>query len=518
MFNVIEKHAVAWPPEGDGVGTILVEGANKPLVNSIWGNPIPFEKQEPPEVPASLLPGVFGEFAVALAESLEVPEAMTALGVLGVVSACCGHRFVVSPKRGWIEPTNIYVLVGLEPGNAKSPAIKKLTRPLIDWEASEAERLEPEIKRAISERKTREKVIEKMRTKAANQEDPDLLKHEIREIAEMEAELKDPPALPRVFATDTTTEQLAFNAHEQGGRFGVVSDEGGIMRVVAGLYSGGNSNIDIILKGIDGGAVRVRRKDRSFDLNPFLTFCLFCQPSVVEGMGKEGAFDGNGLVERFLYALPSSRLGYRALNTAPLPESLEESYGEAVKGLLDRYISVSEGQAEKWNLSLADNALVEFREFQVNIEVQLRPRGKLRPILGWGGKICGYALRLAGLLHVMEYGHSAREISKNTVSSALEIAALLIDHALLAFGLMGVEAGEEREKQLLEWIEIKGQARFNKRDCLRELHSRFRNSGELEQALGSLESRRFIRGPIKEETGGRPSVFYEVNPALFSEV
>jgi hypothetical protein len=54
---------------------------------------------------------VLGEVAKALAT--ETPESFNVIMVLGVVSACVAKRFSVSPKPGWLEPINIYTLMGL---------------------------------------------------------------------------------------------------------------------------------------------------------------------------------------------------------------------------------------------------------------------------------------------------------------------------------------------------------------------------------------------------------------------
>ena len=289
------------------------------------------------------------------------------------------------------------------------------------------------------------------------------------------------------------------------------------MKVIAGLYSGGNANIDIVLKGIDGGPVRIRRKDRSFDLNPFLTFCLFCQPSVIKNMGREFAFDGNGLIERFMYLLPESRLGYRSHENESVNERLQSEYENKIKTLLNDYMTPSEDDETRWTLTLEPGAFKEWRDFQDHIEVQLRPGGKLYSILGWGGKICGYTLRLAGLLHVMEYGHHTLVISLETMNRALELAALLINHALAAFDLMGADESQAKVKEVYEWIIFNGEASFLKRECQRSLHGQFRTVNELEEALHDLEDRNIISPPIHTPTGGRPSIHFDVNPALFQE-
>ncbi|MBT7087552.1 DUF3987 domain-containing protein, partial [bacterium] len=62
-------------------------------------------------------------------------------------------------------------------------------------------------------------------------------------------------ALPCLFITDATPEELAAKVYEQNNYLGIFSDEGGITEVLSGLYTGGSANIDILLKGIDGGDV-----------------------------------------------------------------------------------------------------------------------------------------------------------------------------------------------------------------------------------------------------------------------
>src|SRR5438105_3848356 len=51
-----------------------------------WDAPILFDEFETADIPASLLPGIFGEFAAALAFATETPEALSVMTVLGVIS------------------------------------------------------------------------------------------------------------------------------------------------------------------------------------------------------------------------------------------------------------------------------------------------------------------------------------------------------------------------------------------------------------------------------------------------
>jgi len=53
---------------------------------------------------------------------------------------------------------------------------------------------------------------------------------------------------------------------------------------------------------------------------------------------------------------------------------------------------------------------------------------------------------------------------------------------------------------------------------LRKLHGQFKDVKELESFLKNMESRHIISPPVKIGTGGRPRIFFEVNPKLSQEM
>lgn len=483
-----------------------------------WEEPILFTEYATPEIPASLLPGEYGKLAAALATATETPESMAVFAVLGTLSAALAKRFVVSPHQGWNEPLNIYALVALPPANNKSLVLNQCTKPLREWEIAQAITLAPEITKQRSERRNQEKLIESLRTKAVKGKDMAECARLFGEVNELEAKLLQPKALPQLFANDATPEALAQNAHEQGGRFAIITDEGGIVETLSGLYTGGNANVDVILKGIDGGDVRIQRKgQQNYDLRPFLTFMLIVQPQIIQNMGERGAFQGNGLIERFLYVLPASKLGYRTLDTAPVPDDVQVAYGYAMRKLLDIQPIVDErGQEMPQVLTLAPDAHSLFTQLRHEIEADLRPGGRLHGCMGWGGKLAGYSLRLAGQLHIAEHGAQIKVISADTMGRAAYIALLLIDHARAAFNLMGVDKAIEDAKAVLDWIKAHGRAVFHRTDCLKALHGRFTTATRLTDALKVLADRNIVSGPHSLVTtpGKRATIAFYVNPAV----
>lgn len=486
--------------------------------SSAWDPPILFHDFETPEIHAHHLPGIFGEFAAAIANTTETPEALSVMTILGVISAAITKQFVVCPIEGWHEPVNIYTLIALPPANHKSLVLNHCIKPLIAWEKEQTEKMAEEIKRHSSERKTQEKIIDGLRGRAAKVKNIAEQKQLVDEISAKEALLPNVPIAPVLFTNDATPESLASLVHEQSGRLAIFSDEGGILETLSGLYSNGSANIDILLKGIDGGEVRIRRKDRSIALNPYLTIVLTVQPAVIQSMSEKRAYLGNGALERFLYVLPKSNLGYRTHDKPAIPASLYAAYHAKITGLLDAFFSIGIGKSiDRRVLVLSVPAYQAWRTFQANIETELRPDGKLVNCQGWGGKICGFALRIAGLLHVAEYGSDSVSILESTMENALAITTALTEHAIAAFGLMGIDQTTEDAKTIFYWIKSAGKKMFTQSELVLAMRNKKLGKSErLLKALQVLYERNIVSIPVKMPTRKPTSVYY-VNPEILSE-
>lgn len=91
---------------------------------------------------------------------------------------------------------------------------------------------------------------------------------------------------------------------ENNDRAAIISSEGGIFDILSGIYTK-NVNIDVILKGYSGDALRVDRIGRNSItvMNPTLTLMLMVQPSVLSGLMPNNTFCGRGLTARFLYCI-----------------------------------------------------------------------------------------------------------------------------------------------------------------------------------------------------------------------
>jgi hypothetical protein len=242
---------------------------------------------------------------------------------------------------------------------------------------------------------------------------------------------------------------------------------------------------------------------------------LAVQPVILQNMAQKRAFKGNGMLERFLYLIPKSKLGYRTHETTPLGFQAEQSYHSAVLRLLalGRHGEASvETQAQA--LTLSPFAMDNWQAFRKRIEYELRPCGKLAGCSGWGGKIAGLTLRLAGLLHLAEHFDDSTEISGGTMGDAIALAETLIEHAVYAFGLMGSDETTHIARQIFEWIQAQQRTEFTKSEVTRATRSIASITAEKrDRALHELIDRRILSEPERVQTR-KPTLIFRVNPLV----
>lgn len=163
---------------------------------------------------------------------------------------------------------------------------------------------------------------------------------------------------------------------------------------------------------------------------------------------------------------------------------------------------------------LSAEALQIWQAFQQAVEIKLRPHGELAVCQGWGGKLCGFSLRIAGLLHIAQWGEQAFVVNEETMQSALQIANLLIPHALAIYELGGADLTLQDAKSVLAWIQAKRLTTFTQSDIINGLRGRSRGKSEhINKALKLLLARNFLK--IQRQTNERkPTLIYHFNPAI----
>jgi len=299
-------------------------------------------------------------------------------------------------------------------------------------------------------------------------------------------------------------------------------DEGGIFATIAGRYSGGVSNLDVFLQGHAGSRVRVDRgsRDPVFLLNPCLTIGLLPQPDVIASLQDKPEFRGRGLLGRFLYALPESNLGRRTLDGPPVPDDVAHAYGATVKAVLSHpWNTNAEGAKCAHVLRLSPDAFDAWKRFAHSIEAGMGPGGQFEHVTDWAGKLPGAVARIAAVFHVVRHADGQPWqylVSAEDMAAAVRLGETLGQHALIAFDAMGADDAMENARAILSWVAREGLREFARREAHKAHQSRFHRAEEMNAPLEVLIERGYIRPcPRATGAGGRPSMRYEVNPALF---
>ncbi len=226
-----------------------------------------------------------------------------------------------------------------------------------------------------------------------------------RELAAM-----DVPTPPRLLVDDCSPERLASLLALHGGRIAALAPEGDLLDILGGRYSSGTPNMGVLLRGHAGDDLRVGRVGRPPELvrKPALTIALATQPEVIAGLAGRPGFRGRGLLGRFLYSLPQSYVGRRAVNPPPVPAPVRATYHQNVTALLRLPVATDpNGEPTPHVLDLTPAARSELERFEIHLEGQLGEFGALGAIADWAGKLVGAVVRIAGLLHMAHYAETA---------------------------------------------------------------------------------------------------------------
>ena len=484
---------------------------------------IPLDEVVLLELPIEAFPESLGNMVQAVAQTTETPVELAGMLGLATVATCCQKFFVVQGAPGYTEPLCLWTVAALESGNRKTAVLLKMTAPLTSHERDLRAKGEADRAAKESERLTVEARVKALRAKVAASEDIGDIAGLKTELIELEAKMPAAPTIPQLWAQDVTPEKLGPLMADNGEAMALLSDEGGLFEMMAGRYSSkGVPNLDLYLQSHAGSPVRVDRGSRpQVDLAaPTLTIGISPQPSVLRGLADTAGFRERGLLARFLYALPASRLGYRSLKTTPVPETVAAQYVAMIKALLLIDLPKDDsGRIVPMALHLSPEAHREWQEFARAVEINLRPGGEFEYLKDWAGKLPGAVLRVAGLFHCVTYAHSTpqnHKISFATLNKALTLLAVLAKHTIAVFDLMGADPALDGARKVMRWVQRERKDSFTARDCYQALRGSYTTMALLDPAFKLLCERGQLV-PIESTYTGKgrpPSQMYNVHSDL----
>lgn len=482
-----------------------------------WEPPIPFTQHTLPTFPVDAFPPAIRDYVLAVAETTQTPVDMAATAALAVLALCQQSKYRIKGKEDWIEPLNLFTVIVAEPSERKSAVINHMTGAVHRYEAEYNKQHSGAVERSRMEKRILEKQqrnLEEMVIKGKAQME------DLQDVAMQLANFQEVMPM-RLYVDDVTTEKLTSVLAENNGTAAVVSAEGGIFDMLAGIYTK-NVNIDVFLKAHSGDDIRVDRIGRSSESIslPALTVLLAVQPSVLSGMMSNGVFRGRGLTARFMYCMPQSKVGERKYRTQPIPDEVSRCYEVLIQNLLQEGIPKT---PELIRLSPeADNFLEAF-----SCEVESKMKTEYSDIPDWTGKLAGAVLRISGLLCRAANAHcsdfldisDSMIVSGETMAGAIAIGRYFTEHSRAAYSLMGADDLVKQSQYVLDAIVKNGLLEFTRRDIMRLCRS-FKTADAVQSVLNHLADLGYVALKEIEQTysKGRPAnPTYLVNPLLYRQ-
>ncbi|MGD0660208.1 MAG: YfjI family protein, partial [Syntrophorhabdales bacterium] len=357
-----------------------------------WPDPVPFDQYSSlPGFPIDALSGVSREMVKTIAEVNQVDAALPGCFSLGVLSTCLAKKATVDLITHG-EPLNLYLSAILDSGGRKSRTDSDMTKPLYEYQKTHQDEMDEAIRDAQVNSKVRERRLEKLQKKAAEDEDSDQREQARNEALNVAREMDEHPVptKPEFLVDDVTAEKLGVLMAENNERMAVLTCEGGLLEIMGGRYSkDGSGNLDLFLKAHAGdywGNHRIGREKKTMAA-PALTLCLAVQSDVIEEAGRTPHFRGKGLLARFLYARCKSQVGYRERQTASISATLRQTYLNHIFSLMDVPFADA-------TLRLSQDAQIVWDDFYNDVEREMRREGSLFYLPDWGSKLPGAVARI----------------------------------------------------------------------------------------------------------------------------
>lgn len=450
--------------------------------------PEPLRRPTPPSEPYPLaeLGEVLRPAAEAIRRVIQAPDAIIG-GSLLAAASLAGQAQADVAIDGRTIPLSLWLLSVAESGERKSA---------VDTEAMQAAReYERELAKAYADDCTRhagdlaewEARRDAIRSEAKGKKGQGLADSLQRLGAAPPA-----PLLPRVTAADFTAEGLFKLLGAGRPTIGAFTDE-------AALVFGGHGmaketvmrTAGTLCKLWDRGELdRVRSGDGASKLcGRRFALHLLAQPVIAERALSDDVLAGQGFLARCLLAWPEGTAGTRIYQAESLRDDPALQRFRARLLHLHRLpLPLAQGERQELvprALRLSADAFAAWRRLHDTVEGHCGPAGRFAQVKPWASKTAEQALRIAGVLTLVETP-DAHVIEAGTVERAAELALWHLNEALRLAGTAELSPEVRDAEALLQWAQATGRRNLHSSDALRLGPARIRERETFEQAIGEL--------------------------------
>jgi len=441
-----------------------------------WEDPIPLDEPPPaPKFPLHVLPPCLRDFINECAESTGWPPDYFAIPLLVVASGAIGTTRRLHVDGDFYQWAILFFLIVAGPGSGKSPAMKRITAPFVNYEEQAA-------------RNSR-------------------------------------GAIEEIWTSDGTPEGLikALGRNQRG--ITLLLDETGGFIESLDQYKAGKSNFGrrLIISSWDASPYRALRSDRANTIQidtPYLPIFGLIQPDLIpdmlRGTRPDGRVRNDGLFDRFLITYPTEPDEQPFEFNRKIPNA--SAWQCAVERMLN-WPRLPDG--ETMTIDFAPEAQQAYTAFTTAHAREVNhPEFDRKTFKGHYSKLRGaYCPRLALVLHALDDACDLTKVptlNEQHVNRAVTLIHYLKGHTKRVRSL--VRQTEADNNSSATWASIVRNERPGSQFTLRTVADRLRRANsfkrhQVEFAMHTLQEHHLIRqiDPVKLDPRAGPA--YEMNPS-----
>ena len=478
--------------------------------------PEPVRTPHPGEFPLEVLPAPVADFAMHMAASIGCPVDYVAHAQVTVAGAAIGDSRALYLGGSWFESARLYGCIIGHPGDAKSPALTAVVKPVYRIQHAfdlEFEGREQEYAAQLDEYEQQVKVY-----RAASKSKKADGRGRRRRPAQAACAAPEKPTKPtqvRIITTDATVEALAPILKQNPRGLLMHRDElSGWVRTM-NMYRGGlGGDRQFFLSAWSGQDVVVDRKSEGtrslFVPHPFMAVLGSIQPDMLTELADaKGRQDG--FLDRILFSFPETTVG-QPWPDRRVPRPVIRSWSLVLRRLYRlKMVEREDGTRTPRVVKMTPEATGILKAWWSGHLGEMRGKSFDRELLGGPfSKFRAHVARLALILHSLRrvcHETDDPRIDAESARRATRLADYYMAHCVKVHGRLRVAVEDKRAEAVLGWIRRNG-GRCTARDLCRNEVAGIKKSTEAKRMLKDLEDRglrplhRHLRG---QEGVGRPS-------------
>jgi len=371
----------------------------------------------------NVLPDGFATIIDSISDAVDCDPSMVLMPLLSSCAGCIGNSAVIEVAGDWREPAILWCAIVAESGSKKTPAARRVLRPI--------HRMQQEL---IQQRECQIELLE--------EDDP-------------------VPPQKRIIVGDATVEAMAPIFKENLRGLLLVRDElAGFINSMDAYKSSRGADSSHWLSMFNGEPITVdRKKDRELISVSSAALSIFggIQPGILK-RSFSGEHEENGMLARFLFACPPKRqLRFRE---GFVPSEMNDKIQHMYSRLHEIEFQIDDLKTPvPFVITLEDSAKSYFGHWldQFGKET-LHYSG---PMAAFNCKLPATVARLSLVFHLSEWAYGVEDsfsyqISNDTMVRAIRLAQWFKNQTELLYEGLYVTAQEDLENKVLRAVAVKG--------------------------------------------------------------